>query len=134
VKGIFIDTNFYFLALTVFVAALHLLLDVLAFKNDISFWRNRKTMVGLSTRSPFHNNQSGGGACTFIAINDDFSPLQDVVVALLQSVDYLSLFAGRGDQSPRLDPGRIRRSRRILEGHQGVKGTHVKEHKNIPST
>ncbi|MFH4974913.1 hypothetical protein AB6A40_001622 [Gnathostoma spinigerum] len=51
VKGIFVDTNFYFLILTIFVAALHILLDILAFKNDISFWRSRKTMVGLSTRT-----------------------------------------------------------------------------------
>uniref|UniRef100_A0A915I7N0 Lipid scramblase CLPTM1L n=1 Tax=Romanomermis culicivorax TaxID=13658 RepID=A0A915I7N0_ROMCU len=51
VKGIFTDTNFYFLALTFFVAAVHLLLDFLAFKNDISFWRNRKTMVGISTKT-----------------------------------------------------------------------------------
>lgn len=53
VKGIFVDTNFYFLLLTIFVAALHMLLDLLAFKNDISFWRGRKTMVGLSTRTLF---------------------------------------------------------------------------------
>ncbi|VBB29846.1 unnamed protein product [Acanthocheilonema viteae] len=51
VKGIFVDTNFYFLAMTVFVAALHMLFDVLAFKNDIAFWRNRKSMAGLSTRT-----------------------------------------------------------------------------------
>uniref|UniRef100_A0A914EDK8 Lipid scramblase CLPTM1L n=1 Tax=Acrobeloides nanus TaxID=290746 RepID=A0A914EDK8_9BILA len=51
IKGIFTDTNFYFLALTVFVAAVHLLLDILSFKNDISFWRGRKTMVGLSTKT-----------------------------------------------------------------------------------
>lgn len=50
-KGIFVDTNFYFLALTIFVAATHILLDCLAFKNDISFWKGRKTMVGLSTRT-----------------------------------------------------------------------------------
>ncbi|CAH1779814.1 unnamed protein product [Owenia fusiformis] len=50
VKGIFTDTNFYLLMLTFFVAAVHLLFDFLAFKNDISYWRNRETMVGLSTR------------------------------------------------------------------------------------
>lgn len=49
-KGIFVDTNFYFLALTVFIAALHMLFDILAFKNDIAFWRNRKSMAGLSMR------------------------------------------------------------------------------------
>lgn len=32
-------------------AALQLLFDFLAFKNDISYWRNRNSMVGLSTRT-----------------------------------------------------------------------------------
>lgn len=50
-KGIFADTNFYFLMLTFAVSAFHLLFDFLAFKNDISYWRQRKTMVGLSTRA-----------------------------------------------------------------------------------
>ncbi|XP_077982293.1 lipid scramblase CLPTM1L-like isoform X1 [Glandiceps talaboti] len=50
VKGIFIDTSFYLLALTFFVSAFHLLFDILAFKNDISFWKGRDSMIGLSTR------------------------------------------------------------------------------------
>ncbi|XP_065913590.1 lipid scramblase CLPTM1L-like [Dysidea avara] len=49
-KGIFVDTNIYLLALTFFISFFHLLFDFLAFKNDISYWRKRKTMVGLSTR------------------------------------------------------------------------------------
>ncbi|XP_045598419.2 lipid scramblase CLPTM1L [Procambarus clarkii] len=49
VKGIFSDTNLYFLFITFLVAALHLLFDFLAFKNDISFWQRRKTMAGIST-------------------------------------------------------------------------------------
>uniref|UniRef100_A0A4W3JYN7 Lipid scramblase CLPTM1L n=1 Tax=Callorhinchus milii TaxID=7868 RepID=A0A4W3JYN7_CALMI len=51
VKGIFVDTNLYFLALTFFVAAFHLLFDFLAFKNDISFWRRKNNMVGMSTKA-----------------------------------------------------------------------------------
>lgn len=48
-KDIFHGTNFYLLALTVFVSTFHLLFDFLAFKNDISFWRKKKDMVGVST-------------------------------------------------------------------------------------
>lgn len=49
VKGIFTDTNLYFLCVTFLVAALHMLFDILAFKNDISFWRARKNMEGISS-------------------------------------------------------------------------------------
>nr|XP_057902919.1 lipid scramblase CLPTM1L [Doryrhamphus excisus] len=51
IKGIFTDTNLYFLALTFFVAAFHLLFDFLAFKNDISFWKQKKSMVGMSSKA-----------------------------------------------------------------------------------
>uniref|UniRef100_A0A8C2MDM1 Lipid scramblase CLPTM1L n=1 Tax=Cricetulus griseus TaxID=10029 RepID=A0A8C2MDM1_CRIGR len=51
VKGIFVDTNLYLLALTFFVAAFHLLFDFLAFKNDISFWKKKKSMIGMSTKA-----------------------------------------------------------------------------------
>lgn len=51
IKGIFVDTNLYFLALTFFVAAFHLLFDFLAFKNDISFWKHKKSMVGMSSKA-----------------------------------------------------------------------------------
>ncbi|XP_036775902.2 lipid scramblase CLPTM1L isoform X2 [Manis pentadactyla] len=51
VKGIFVDTNLYFLALTFFVAAFHLLFDFLAFKNDISFWKKKKSMTGMSAKA-----------------------------------------------------------------------------------
>ena len=51
VKGIFADTNMVLLLVTFAVSAVHLLFDFLAFKNDISFWRGRTNMVGLSTRT-----------------------------------------------------------------------------------
>merc|ERR1719219_268523 len=51
VKGIFADTNLVLLMVTFSVSAVHLLFDFLAFKNEISFWRNRTTMEGLSTRT-----------------------------------------------------------------------------------
>ncbi|XP_050430955.1 lipid scramblase CLPTM1L-like [Adelges cooleyi] len=49
IKAIF-DTNHYLLLVSILVAFVHLLFDFLAFKNDISFWRSRKTMAGLSSR------------------------------------------------------------------------------------
>lgn len=51
VKAIFGDTNLYLLGVTVFVSTIHLLFDVLSFKNDIAFWRSRESMVGLSSKA-----------------------------------------------------------------------------------
>jgi hypothetical protein len=33
------------------VSILHMLFDFMAFKNDVSFWKNRKDFVGLSSTS-----------------------------------------------------------------------------------
>ncbi|CCH45693.1 Cleft lip and palate transmembrane protein 1-like protein [Wickerhamomyces ciferrii] len=51
VKKILLDTNPYLLAITIAVSLLHSLLEFLAFKNDISHWRNKKDNVGISVRS-----------------------------------------------------------------------------------
>jgi len=51
VKKILLDTNPYLLAITIAVSLLHSLLEFLAFKNDISHWRNKKDNVGVSVRS-----------------------------------------------------------------------------------
>ncbi|KAK7874007.1 hypothetical protein R5R35_013418 [Gryllus longicercus] len=48
VKSIFADTNMYLLGLTIFVAAIHLLFDFLAFKHDVNFWRQKDSFAGLS--------------------------------------------------------------------------------------
>jgi len=50
-KGIFSDTNLYFLAMTFSIAIVHMLFDVLAFKNDISFWKQKDSMEGMSMRT-----------------------------------------------------------------------------------
>ena len=50
-KSIFTDTNPYFLALTIVVSLLHMFFEYLAFKNDISFWKDREDFTGLSVRT-----------------------------------------------------------------------------------
>ncbi|XP_053947801.1 lipid scramblase CLPTM1L [Anastrepha ludens] len=51
VKGMFSDTNVYLLCGTIFVASVHILFDFLSFKNDVIFWRRKKSYEGLSTRT-----------------------------------------------------------------------------------
>eukprot|EP00929_Paragymnodinium_shiwhaense_P046131 TRINITY_DN23498_c0_g1_i1.p1 TRINITY_DN23498_c0_g1~~TRINITY_DN23498_c0_g1_i1.p1 ORF type:complete len:644 (-),score=116.92 TRINITY_DN23498_c0_g1_i1:109-2040(-) len=50
-KRLVIDTNPYFLGFSGAFVALHSLFSLLAFKNDIQFWKNNKSMQGLSARS-----------------------------------------------------------------------------------
>nr|XP_023022991.1 cleft lip and palate transmembrane protein 1-like protein [Leptinotarsa decemlineata] len=51
VKGVFADTNLFLLCATMFIGSVHLLLDFLSFKNDVSFWKSQTSMAGLSTRT-----------------------------------------------------------------------------------
>uniref|UniRef100_A0A8C7JZH3 Lipid scramblase CLPTM1L n=1 Tax=Oncorhynchus kisutch TaxID=8019 RepID=A0A8C7JZH3_ONCKI len=48
IKGVLVDNNLYLLALTTLVTAFHFIFEFLAFKNDISFWKKKKNMVGMS--------------------------------------------------------------------------------------
>ncbi|EDV25935.1 uncharacterized protein TRIADDRAFT_24450 [Trichoplax adhaerens] len=48
VKGIFSSGNLKLLLLTFVISLVHVLLDFLAFKNDVNFWKGRKTTAGLS--------------------------------------------------------------------------------------
>jgi hypothetical protein len=50
-RGMFVNTNPVLLYTTVVVSAVHLLFDVLAFKNDMQFWSSVDTMEGLSSRT-----------------------------------------------------------------------------------
>ncbi|XP_065065864.1 putative lipid scramblase CLPTM1 [Rhopilema esculentum] len=49
------ETNPYLLGLTMVVSLVHSVFEFLAFKNDIQFWRSRKSLEGLSVRSVFFN-------------------------------------------------------------------------------
>jgi len=54
-KRMLTETSPVLLGVTVFVSVLHMLFDFLAFKNDISFWKNNKSMKGLSLGSMLMN-------------------------------------------------------------------------------
>lgn len=54
-KEALLETSPYLLALTIIVSILHSIFELLAFKNDIQFWNNRKSLEGLSVRSVFFN-------------------------------------------------------------------------------
>ncbi|XP_027193731.2 putative lipid scramblase CLPTM1 [Dermatophagoides pteronyssinus] len=54
-KETFLETSPILLGLTVIVSITHSIFEFLAFKNDIQFWRNRRSLEGLSVRSVFFN-------------------------------------------------------------------------------
>ncbi|XP_058944990.2 putative lipid scramblase CLPTM1 [Pocillopora verrucosa] len=55
IKRALVETNPYLLGITMIVTLVHTVFEFLAFKNDIQFWRSRKTLEGLSVRSVFFN-------------------------------------------------------------------------------
>ncbi|VDK69041.1 unnamed protein product [Onchocerca ochengi] len=51
IKQALLETSPLLLGLTITVSLLHTVFEFLAFKNDIQFWRSRKSLEGLSVRS-----------------------------------------------------------------------------------
>ena len=54
-KRVLVDTNIYLLSTTAIVSVLHMVFEMLAFKSDISHWRNKKDNVGISVRTILAN-------------------------------------------------------------------------------
>lgn len=55
IKEVLLDTNIYLLGTTVVVSIFHMIFEMLAFKSDISHYRNKKNNVGISVRSILGN-------------------------------------------------------------------------------
>lgn len=51
IKRTLLETNPYLLVLTVIITLVHNVFEFLAFKNDIQFWKNKKSMEGLSVNT-----------------------------------------------------------------------------------
>ncbi|KAF1997180.1 cleft lip and palate associated transmembrane protein 1 [Amniculicola lignicola CBS 123094] len=54
-KEILLDSNSYLLGLTAVVSVLHMIFEMLAFKNDVAHWRKKKDNVGTSVRTILAN-------------------------------------------------------------------------------
>ena len=50
IKRMLVETNPYFLMLTALVTVLHSVFEILAFKNDVSHWRKKDELTGVSVR------------------------------------------------------------------------------------
>jgi len=55
VKRMLIETNPWFLALTGVVSVLHVVFEMLAFKSDVSHWRKKDELTGVSVRTIITN-------------------------------------------------------------------------------
>lgn len=55
IKEVILGSNIYLLATTGVVSILHMFFEMLAFKNDVSHWRNKKDNVGTSVRTILAN-------------------------------------------------------------------------------
>ena len=51
VRRLISDTSIYLLGITLLASVLHILFEALAFHSDISFWRENKSLTGLSVRT-----------------------------------------------------------------------------------
>ncbi|EAU84419.2 cleft lip and palate associated transmembrane protein [Coprinopsis cinerea okayama7 len=54
-KRMLLETNPWFLGLTGLVSILHVVFEMLAFKSDVTHWRQKKEMVGVSVRTIITN-------------------------------------------------------------------------------
>ncbi|PPJ51686.1 hypothetical protein CBER1_08740 [Cercospora berteroae] len=55
IKETLLDTNQWLLGTTVIASVLHMIFELLAFKNDVGHWRNKKDNVGVSFRTILSN-------------------------------------------------------------------------------
>ncbi|CAG0919715.1 unnamed protein product [Notodromas monacha] len=69
-KEALLETSPYLLGITFAVSLLHTVFEFLAFKNDIQFWKNKKSLEGLSVRSVLFNLFQSGVVLLYIFDND----------------------------------------------------------------
>ena len=107
-RGMFVHTNPVLLYTTVAVSGVHLLFDVLAFKNDVSFWSSVDTMEGLSSRSLILN-QGMEAIILLYLFEEDASWLVKVTSLLSLVLGFFKIFKSlsvkRSDKAKREGAG-----------------------------
>nr|CAH8870384.1 unnamed protein product [Trichobilharzia regenti] len=87
IKKALIETNPWLLVITVVVSIVHSVFELLAFKNDIQFWKTRESLEGLSVRSVFFNVFQSFIVVLYVLDNDtNFVIKLSVVLGLLIEV------------------------------------------------
>merc|ERR1711957_846168 len=69
-RTMLLETNPILLIITAIVSAFHTLFDILAFKNDIKFFKGKKSMEGLSLRSMLVNTMTQAVILLYLMDND----------------------------------------------------------------
>ncbi|XP_022067379.2 lipid scramblase CLPTM1L-like isoform X1 [Acanthochromis polyacanthus] len=90
IKETLVGSNLYLLVLTALITALQLICEFLALKNDISSWRKKKSMVGMSKKSVLWRSLST--LLIFLHLLEETSLLVLLPVGLGASVEVWKLF------------------------------------------
>ncbi|KAM3614393.1 uncharacterized protein V6R79_013391 [Siganus canaliculatus] len=90
IKEILVGSNLYLLVLTALITALQLICECLALKNDISSWRKKKSMVGMSRKSVLWRSLST--LLIFLHLLEETSLLVLLPVGLGACVEVWKLF------------------------------------------
>ncbi|TQS38499.1 hypothetical protein Golomagni_00993 [Golovinomyces magnicellulatus] len=71
IKKILVETNPFLLGTTIIVSVIHMIFEMLAFKSDISHYRNKKNNIGISIRSIFGNCFMQGVILLYLLDNNE---------------------------------------------------------------
>ncbi|RKF73954.1 Cleft lip and palate transmembrane protein 1-like protein [Golovinomyces cichoracearum] len=71
IKKILFETNPILLGTTIIVSIIHMIFEMLAFKSDISHYRNKKNNIGISIRSIFGNCFMQGVILLYLLDNNE---------------------------------------------------------------
>ncbi|XP_061531473.1 lipid scramblase CLPTM1L-like [Phycodurus eques] len=90
IKGTLAASNLYLLLLNALITALQLICELLALKNDISSWRKKKSMAGMSRKSVLW--RSLGTLLIFLHLLEETSLLVLLPVGLAACVEVWKVF------------------------------------------